>query len=344
MVPKNSPRPAASKVDRGSSRSRNWPARWRSAHVKIVSIILAVAALGFALSPPIATETQVVLLALGVAILGLPHGALDIHMLRREVGGRPGFWPSAGLVVGYVLAALVVLVLWQLRPRAALLTFLLVSAAHFGQIDYPNRRIAWRGLRRLLQVTARGLIPIAVPSFFRAAETTALFNELLGLPHALDEVDVRGFAQFGLALVGLGLMAEVFGWARSPVHRRLHAWNLFTMAITIVLFVCAPPIIAFGLYFCLLHSAAHSIDLAGRLDAASPSRGLRRFAVAAALPTSAALVALAATGIWLAANADATRAALQVIFIGLSCLTAPHVMLSAWAASTSSTSRSTFST
>jgi Brp/Blh family beta-carotene 15,15'-monooxygenase len=104
------------------------------------------------------------------------------------------------------------------------------------------------------------------------------------------------------------------------------------MGVTIVLLVCAPPLVAFGLYFCLWHSAAHTIDLAGALDATSPRRGLRRFAVAATLPTSAALLALAATGVWLAADASGTRAAVQVIFIGLSCLTAPHVMLSAWAA------------
>jgi Brp/Blh family beta-carotene 15,15'-monooxygenase len=295
-----------------------------------VSIILAAAALCFALLPPMATETQVLLLALGVAILGLPHGALDIHLLRREMKGQPGFWSSAGLVAAYVIAALLVLVLWQLQPRVALLAFLLVSAVHFGQVDYPCGRIARRGLPRLLQVLARGLIPIAVPSFFRAADTTALFNELLGLPHALDETDVQGLARVGLAVIGLGLMAEVVGWVRSPERRRLHAWNVITMGITIVLFIWAPPLIAFGLYFCLWHSAAHTIDLAGRLDSASPRRGLRRFAAAAALPSSLALVALAATGVLLAAGAGGTRAALQVIFIGLSCLTVPHVLLSAW--------------
>jgi Brp/Blh family beta-carotene 15,15'-monooxygenase len=297
-----------------------------------VSAILAVAALGFASSPPVATETQIVLLALGVAILGLPHGALDIHVLRQEMGERPGFWPSAGLVAAYVAAALLVLVLWQLQPRAALLAFLLVSAAHFGQIDDPNGQRAARGLPRLLQVAARGLIPIAVPSFFRAAETTALYNELLGVPHALAVEEVRGLAQVALAVLGLALAAEIVGGIWSPARRRLHAWSVFTMGVTVGLFVLAPPLVAFGLYFCLWHSAAHSIDLAGRLDGTSPRRGFFRFAVAAALGTSAALVALVATGVWLAADVGGAGAAVRVIFIGLSCLTAPHVLLSAWAA------------
>jgi Brp/Blh family beta-carotene 15,15'-monooxygenase len=89
---------------------------------------------------------------------------------------------------------------------------------------------------------------------------------------------------------------------------------------------------AFALYFCLWHSVAHTIDLAGRLDGTSPHRGLIRFAAAAALPTSAALLAFAAVGLWLAAGTGGDRAALRVIFIGLSCLTAPHVLLSAWTA------------
>jgi len=332
VAPQSNPRLTTLKVDGGMSSSRAWPARWRLAHAKSVSMVLAVAALGFALSPPMATETQVVFLGLGVAALGLPHGALDIHVLRRAMGGRPGFWPSAGLVAGYALAALLVLVLWQLQPRAALLAFLLVSAAHFGQIDYPDGPRTGRGPSRLLQVLGRGLIPIAVPSFFRAAETTAIYNELLGVPYALDVRDVRGLAQVGLGVLGLGLLAELVAWTRFPARRRLQAWNVFNMAATIALFVWAPPLMAFGLYFCLSHSAAHSIDLAGRMDGASPRRGFRRFAVAAALPTSAALVALAAIGVWLAVDAGGVGAALKVVFIGLSCLTAPHVLLSAWAA------------
>jgi Brp/Blh family beta-carotene 15,15'-monooxygenase len=297
-----------------------------------VSTTLALAAFWFAFSPPLALETQIVILALGVAILGLPHGALDIHVLRGEMEGRPGFWPSTGLVVAYVVAALLVLVLWLLRPRAALLAFLLVSAVHFGQVDYPNWQNTWRGLPRLLRVLGRGLIPIAVPSFFRAAETTAIYNELLGAHHALEVGAVRGLAQVGLAVLGLALMAEVVGWVRSPTRRRLHTWNVFTMGVTVALFISAPPLIAFALYFCLWHSTAHSIDLAGGLDATSPSRGFRRFAVAAALPALAALVTLAATGVWLAADAGGAGAALKVVFIGLSCLTVPHVLLSAWAA------------
>jgi hypothetical protein len=86
-VPKSNPRLATLKADTGLSSSRDWPDRWRLAHVKIVIIILAVAALGFAFAPSLATQTQIVLLALGVAALGLPHGALDIHVLRRQMGG-----------------------------------------------------------------------------------------------------------------------------------------------------------------------------------------------------------------------------------------------------------------
>jgi hypothetical protein len=44
---------------------------------------------------------------------------------------------------------------------------------------------------------------------------------------------------------------------------------------------------------------------------------------------STSLVVIMAAGLWLAVATGRARAALLAIFIGLSCLTAPHLLLSA---------------
>jgi hypothetical protein len=61
-------------------------------------------------------------------------------------------------------------------------------------------------------------------------------------------------------------------------------------------------------------------------------RAFGRFAAAAAVPTTAAVAALAAVWFWLSAETAPAKAAVQIVFIGLSCLSAPHMLLSAWSA------------
>ncbi len=84
---------------------------------------------------------QVVVLAIAVVVLGLPHGALDPWIARQH-----GLMRSEAAFQGqYLGLALLVIATWWALPGISLLLFLAFSAWHFGQ-DW--RRVSRPGFAR----------------------------------------------------------------------------------------------------------------------------------------------------------------------------------------------------
>jgi hypothetical protein len=71
-------------------------------------------------------------LGLAIGLLGIPHGALDHHMMGVQGGRR-----STDLL-GYIASTVLVMAVWWLSPSLMLGLFLLNSAWHFGDCDVPN--------------------------------------------------------------------------------------------------------------------------------------------------------------------------------------------------------------
>ena len=117
------------------------------------------------------------------------------------------------------------------------------------------------------------------------------------------------------------------GWAGgSQGHGRV-ALELASLA---ALFCLAEPLIAFTVYFCLWHSFRHSLSQAYRLDPSGPRAAFRAF-LRHAWPMSLAAVLLAFAGFLVADVEASPETVVWVVFVGLSALTAPHIMFSSWA-------------
>lgn len=301
------------------------PERWRRGHSRLaLTATLAAAGLG-ALLPAPDLPAQLVVLAVLVALLGLPHGAADplagAALLRPRLGR---VWPLAfgGL---YLLAALAVLALWALWPAGLLLVFLALAVAHFGAEDVgasgpvlPGRAGA------ALEAGLRGAVPVALPVLVHAGETAALFAALL------PGVDARTVASAFPPLAGPGavypaalgaLALWALGRGRLPLAAEL--------AALVAAFVVLPPLLAFAVYFCLWHAPRHTLGQAARLAPGDPAAGLRRIA-RTALPVTLATIGLAgAVFILRPTGLEAETAGLRVIFLGLAALTVPHIVLTA---------------
>ncbi len=264
-----------------------------------LGLVAAIAALAGAPAPPL--SVQLVVLALGVAILGVPHGALDPWVARRL-----GLWRGpAGFAVfnlAYVALAGAVVGLWLLAPPAALIGFLAVSAWHFGG-DW-----ALPGPARLLA----GLGVVLLPAWRFEAEVAEIFAVLAGAGGArvAEIVNLAGPA------VALGLAAAGLVAARSSLRAGAEFAVIGALALTV------SPLIYFLVYFCLLHSPRH---LRGQF-AQAPRRLRARLGVLAVVYTLLTL-ALAGGAAWWLACASLEQSALRIVFIGLAALTAPHMLL-----------------
>ena len=88
-----------------------------------------------------------------------------------------------------------------------------------------------------------------------------------------------------------------------------------------------PPLLAFTIYFCFLHSIRHSISLIYEIDNENFTNGFKVF-TKRALPLTILTVIFCLIGLYLLNNIyDLHSSILKIIFIGLASLTFPHILL-----------------
>jgi Brp/Blh family beta-carotene 15,15'-monooxygenase len=255
------------------------------------------------LAPPL--MWQVIALAPLVALLGLPHGALD-----HRVAGA--LWPLRGLrdhlrfICLYLALAGFVLTFWLVWPGLALAAFLAYSALHFSD--------DWRCELGFWQSLPLGVSVIALPAINWQPEVALLFGFLAPGPSAFLLAGLLHWV--AIAALIAAFLCLVRNFRRLPGFAVEYALLLATALIT-------PPLVYFVIYFCGLHSPRHFIATISQLGLTLP-QGLRT-----ALPISVAtlvMVAVAA-GILLHLGQSFEATTLMTVFTGLACLTVPHMIL-----------------
>lgn len=263
---------------------------------------------GFALVLEVTTQPglslQFLLLAPLVAILGLPHGALDLpiaEVLWPLDGWRGKLW----FVAVYLGLAAAVIVVWMLIPGVALAAFLAYSVLHFSD-DWSNAAspLRWTG----------GIATIGAPALFHPEEVAILFIHL-ATPDAADFS--TNLAALGGAL-GLGIFIAICIFkpearGQAAVEQAM-LWGIGALL---------PPLLFFTVYFCGLHSLRHfSVTIQ------SVPRARRAFVISVLL--SGLVILMAAMFLQSQVSADfgeVLKVSLQTIFIGLAALTVPHMIL-----------------
>lgn len=252
---------------------------------------------------------EVVWAAVLVALLGVPHGALDA-VFARSLFGVSDFkgWLLFSLL--YIGVAASVVGVWFVVPTVFLAAFLVSSALHFGG-DLAH------GVRMPARILYGGAV-IVLPALWHGTELQRLLAWVAGPDSAAFIAPV--LSQLALPW----LAATVVGCALQARASRLAASEWAALA---TLAVAAPPLVAFTIYFCAMHSPRHVLKTLANLSDGEPRR-----AVALALwPSLAVWVAMAVT-LWLV-NGKLPQpwpdqaAVIQVIFVGLAALTLPHMLL-----------------
>jgi len=300
-----------------------WFPAFQRRHTIAVVALLTVALAASPFLPTISLATQLTLLAAAVVIFGLPHGALDLNLVR---GAASGSWSTlATAVVLYLLAAGVVLAIWVLAPVIALLGFLIIAVIHFGLGDTEDLN----GPQRAVEVVARGGFAGIAPIVFHPSTTRDLFALLVG-PNSTTALDSSlAAASSSAAVVWALCLAAALLW-RALQHRSGWVAACAELILTTAIFAVFHPLAAFLLYFCFVHSVRHIADLGA---ARFPESGKRaaRWLLHESLPFTVATILLAAV-IWFAFARTAAydQTMIRAIFWGLSALTVPHMILTAW--------------
>ena len=246
-----------------------------------------------------------------VAVIGLPHGALDGAIaMHLGLGRNPLIFLRFLLL--YIGMAGLVIVAWMMAPTACLLAFLFISMLHFGAGD-ARHGTGW--LRSIEVVAHGGLVVVGISQLHRP-EVDIIFGYLTGA----DTMPVWNILDIMTAVVGVAVAICII---QGLWHRRWRITALELVALG-VLFAMTPPLVGFAVYFCLVHSARHVAGVLG---------SLRRDMSRAALINQATLLTVAswvAGGLalwWFGDQTNPEPMLMRVVFIGLAALTVPHMIL-----------------
>lgn len=301
----------------------SWFPAFRRHHTRAVVVLLILALVASPFLPALPLSAQLAILAAAVALFGLPHGALDLALVH---GASRGSWRALVVATGvYLVVTAAVLAVWLTAPVVALLAFLAIAIIHFGLGDTEDLQ----GPQRALEVVARGGFAGVAPLAFHPQTTRDLFALLVG-PAATAPLDnVLAFITTPVTWLWFVCLAAAILWR---LLRRTPDWlsAVAELFLTAAVFALFPPLAAFLLYFSFVHSVRHIADLGAARFPDSALRA-RRWLLLESLPFTAATVLLGGIA-WFAFARTITfdQAMLRVIFWGLSALTMPHMILTAW--------------
>jgi len=293
---------------------RSWLPQAERRHTQAATALIAATCL-LTFAPP-GLAAQALLLLVGVALVGMPHGAFDhlvaAPLLRPRLG--PGWWLWFG--AGYLALAGVVGLGWLLAPAPTLAIFLLLSVLHFGLGDTEptGDRVTASPARRIFAVLARGGLPILLPITLQSATVVPILAALA----AVDPVPMAAIVDASRWLL-LPWAACVLVWLPGAT-----AMERYETAAVSAAFVLVPPVLAFALYFCVCHSVRHLLRLGALLAPDNPRAASWRV-LQVAVP--AGVLCLVATPLL---TLQGVEGAIVPIIRGLAALTLPHMAVTSF--------------
>jgi beta-carotene 15,15'-dioxygenase len=276
--------------------------------------IAALSGAGFGSS----VEASLVLVAFGVALIGVPHGALDPIAGQRLFSQFGSAWwvPFFG---GYLALSLIVICGWYIAPVFTCLLFLAFSAWHFGlEEDYarPTKSPIFKHLYAL----ARGSLIIFAISLFRTEETQAIFSKVMPSDSLQQTATVMSLLQLSAFVLIPLAVVDFVSWILSAGPGRM--WVALRLLSIGVLAFTVNPLLSFGIYFCGWHSVRGLSEL--RTEVGGSFGGF----IFRLVPLTAVtlLFALSAFIFW-SRSAVFTASLLRTVFLGLSAIAIPHLAL-----------------
>jgi Brp/Blh family beta-carotene 15,15'-monooxygenase len=242
---------------------------------------------------------------LGMIFPGIPHGALD-HCLQHHDALRGK--ALARFVGQYLFYMAIVGLLWIVSPEAGVITFILYSAWHFGETDVRK----WEAFHPALAL----LYGLALLTFLLTShpETFVAYLQALGLK-TMDWATSHTLLMLSIASLCLLIPTAFFIPKKS-----LLSWAV-TLAV-LLLSVQLPLLLAFGLYFIVLHSAQGWSDLHKGLGL--PHSHLFKKALPFSLGAYALFVGLFFAKSLLGFQIEGL---IPTLFIFLAAVSAPHIWM-----------------
>lgn len=276
-------------------------------------------------------DNGIILVTVLVILFGVPHGAADCLILNYSNQKNPANICRFNFYTIYIALIVGDIICWYFLPALALSIFIAISIYHLGQSNLGYLFLPVNNVIKSLIYCCWGAFVIFVPILADLKAVTAILEEMLGKTW-LSNLPHPGYLLVSIVVLNLLLLGRL---TRLRYISRSDFWkeaiNLLTLT---VLFVSAPLIVSFGVYFTLWHSFSSTLDQIGLIRRSDPTFSLKAFYVQTAPLTLISIVLfvlLTRFPFKLVEQSslypDNTTALISLFFIGLSAITLPHAVI-----------------
>ena len=247
-------------------------------------------------------ENSIIFLLLVVTFFGLPHGALDTLVAKKN-RIYSNFYGFSLFNLGYLSLASCIFFIWYLVPFLSLVIFLLISAWHFSE--------DWKNQLDTFQRTILGLNIINLPAFFYPKEVTMIYEMLVERVNIMPLISIQENLMYVLFLL-LGVVM-----ARNTNNKLL----LFQVTTIFLSSIFLSPLYYFISYFCFFHSIKNFQETVDELKTEK-----NKIMIFLIINTIITII----FGFFLFCfflDGSITSKIVSIVFVGLASLTVPHMLL-----------------
>ena len=268
------------------------------------------------------TSTQISFLIAVLILFGVPHGALDLyidqHLHKSESNQKIFLLKYIANIIAYALV-------WYFFPVAALIIFILITAYHFGEIDWLGKtdnavqKIAYSviGLLWILLLLSKN-INFALQIFIRMERSA--FNE--------SQWTTLAGKIYPITLIGLALVYIILFFFKAHFFskNKYYYYLILQQAILIIFALYMPLWLCFAFYFGFWHSLLSFDKIRITFGMPNDFNGWKNLLI-----KSAPFSIMAWFGFlyitFLTLNSKDASGIFTLLFISLSVLALPHLQI-----------------
>jgi Brp/Blh family beta-carotene 15,15'-monooxygenase len=272
-------------------------------------------------------QAQLYFLYTTIFVTGIPHGALDYFVASQthlQVGNK---LTLSKFLSRYLINIVIYSIIWIISPYVGFAIFMLLTAFHFGEVDWPVRQNT--KLDALLYTLFGFLILIFIVS--RHADTALpVVVQILKLSinnaYVLKQATIVFYITVILLLLSLALISSFFksiGWSKQITVEFI----LQTIALLLIIYF-SPLYLAFGFYFGIWHSVLSFNLIRKHLSLPNTKLGwlqMARQALPYAVAAWLGIAILVIASNWYQNTVITSN--LGIVFIAISILTLPHLQV-----------------